>query len=205
MSDACLFIGRLHASTRSSDVERAFDKYGKILRCDIRRGREFSMYSSSQRRVVVTAVVVAFLVLWETSCSRLRGSASPRDLGPPPPASPSFRLRCFGARRDLLWSLRCRRLCYQKASKAFKKRKSVAAGPFLGTPTFQTLPFDAGLVVRATGPFLLLGAAACLAPPLLHYRRFARQFQPSRASRRTILSSYHGGRRSLSQTSIAAS
>ncbi|KAI8325438.1 hypothetical protein GQ54DRAFT_243677, partial [Martensiomyces pterosporus] len=33
-----LFIGRLPRDMRSSDLERIFEKFGKLTRCDVKRG-----------------------------------------------------------------------------------------------------------------------------------------------------------------------
>jgi arginine/serine-rich splicing factor 7 len=37
-----LFIGRIPAEARSSDLEALFEKYGKISRCDIKQGQSFN-------------------------------------------------------------------------------------------------------------------------------------------------------------------
>ena len=43
-----LFVGRISPNTRTSDLEDAFGKYGKITRCEVRTGFAFvSMLRSS--------------------------------------------------------------------------------------------------------------------------------------------------------------
>ena len=39
MSNNQLFVGRLTLDTRSSDLEKIFEKYGKLTRCDVKPGR----------------------------------------------------------------------------------------------------------------------------------------------------------------------
>ena len=46
-----LFIGNLDRHVTQRDIESVFDKYGKILRCDVKnRGKNFNIYITNDSK-----------------------------------------------------------------------------------------------------------------------------------------------------------